>query len=53
MNLLLIALSNKYAQCGIAGLIAGFIIGAKYIGMSNEESVRQLVAVLAIATGVK
>ena len=44
-------LSNKHVQGLIAGLIAGFVIGSLWIGKSQDEMMRQMVAVLKIATG--
>ena len=47
----MIILLNKHIQGLIAGLIAGFIIGSLWIGKGQDEMMRQMVAVLMIATG--
>ena len=47
----MILLLNKHIQGLIAGLIAGFIIGSLWVGKGQDEMMRQMVAVLRIATG--
>ena len=47
----MIILLNKHVQGLIAGLIAGFIIGSLWVGKDQDEMMRQMVAVLMIATG--
>ena len=51
---LLIAMTlllNKHVQGLIAGIIAGFIIGSMWVGKGQDEMMRQMVAVLMVATG--
>ena len=49
----MIILLNKHVQGIIIGLIAGYICGSMWIGKSQDEMMRQMVAALVIATGVK
>ena len=44
-------LLNKHVQGLIAGLIAGFIVGSMWVGKGQDEMMRQMVAVLIVATG--
>ena len=44
-------LLNKHVQGLIAGIIAGFIIGSMWVGKGQDEMMRQMVAVLMVATG--
>ena len=47
----MILLLNKHVQGLIAGLIAGFVIGSIWVSKDQDEMMRQIVAVLRIATG--
>ena len=53
VNIILLIARNRYVQIGIACLIAGFIIGSIWVGKEQDEMLRQMNVVLAIATGGK
>lgn len=51
MKILLLALTNKYIQGGIIGLIAGYYIGSIWVGKDQDEMMRQMTMVVMIARG--
>lgn len=51
MKLALIILANKHTQGGVAGLIAGYILGSIWVGKEQDEMIRQLAQAVKLATG--
>ena len=49
----ILSIMDKYKYIGILliGIATGFILGSMWIGKEQDEMMRQMVAVLTIATG--